>query len=165
MYRANVCLLRIRRVTRDAFVNSSTSLSGVLFIQTRESGRGKSSRRFLKRAQAFVILLLSNRKRGKKFIWCTIYDHLFENSLSIYRNSFFFFFFLWLRGLLVACVVVVNNLNCELEYLERLDTKVWVSFSFYLIFWGGMNFIWTWKIYILFSLYTDVFEKEGLLNR
>lgn len=132
MYRANVCLLRIRRVTRDAFVNSSTSLSGVLFIQTRESGRGKSSRRFLKRAQAFVILLF--RREGKKFIWCAIYDHLFENSLSIYCNSFFFFFFLWLRGLLVACVVVVNNLNCELEYLERLDTKVWVSFSFYLIF-------------------------------
>lgn len=151
MYRANVCLLRIRRVTRDAFVNSSTSLSGVLFIQTRESGRGKSSRRFLKRAQAFVILLF--RREGKKFIWCAIYDHLFENSLSIYCNSFFFFFFLWLRGLLVACVVVVNNLNCELEYLERLDTKVWVSFSFYLIFWGGMNFIWIWKIYILFSLY------------
>lgn len=163
MYRANVCLLRIRRVTRDAFVNSSTSLSGVLFIQTRESGREKSSRRFLKRAQAFVILLF--RREGKKFIWCAIYDHLFENSLWIYCNSFFFFFFLWLRGLLVACVVVVNNLNCELEYLERLDTKVWVSFSFYLIFWGGMNFIWTWKIYILFSLYTDVFEKEGLLNR
>lgn len=151
MYRANVCLLRIRRVTRDAFVNSSTSLSGVLFIQTRESGRGKSSRRFLKRAQAFVILLF--RREGKKFIWCAIYDHLFENSLSIYCNSFFFFFFLWLRGLLVACVVVVNNLNCELEYLERLDTKVWVSFSFYLIFWGEMNFIWIWKIYILFSLY------------
>lgn len=151
MYRANVCLLRIRRVTRDAFVNSSTSLSGVLFIQTRESGREKSSRRFLKRAQAFVILLF--RREGKKFIWCAIYDHLFENSLWIYCNSFFFFFFLWLRGLLVACVVVVNNLNCELEYLERLDTKVWVSFSFYLIFWGGMNFIWIWKIYILFSLY------------
>lgn len=67
MYRANVCLLRIRRVTRDAFVNSSTSLSGVLFIQTRESGRGKSSRRFLKRAQAFVILLRIG-KEGKSLL-------------------------------------------------------------------------------------------------
>lgn len=159
MYRANVCLLRIRRVTRDAFVNSSTSLSGVLFIQTRESGRGKSSRRFLKRAQAFVILLF--RREGKKFIWCAIYDHLFENSLWIYRNSFFFFFFLWLRGLLVACVVVVNNLNCELEYLERLDTKVWVFFSFYLIFWGRILFEHEKYIYCL----VYIFEKEGLLNR
>ena len=134
MYRANVCLLRIRRVTRDAFVNSSTSLSGVLFIQTRESGRGKSSRRFLKRAQAFVILLLSNRKRGKNFIIVQYTTTCLKIPSQFIVIRFSFSFFLWLRGLLVACVVVVNNLNCDLEYLERLDTKVWVSFSFYLIF-------------------------------